>query len=135
MNSPRVTRKFARLFEKPDYEMTNAEGPSNDRRIHQVGFGIAVFMVAMVSIIFILNIYWMAQQEWYFKDILREHAAALIGLPQAAAVALGIVVFLRQTDGPIEFEGLGFKLKGAAGQVVMWILTFLAIAGAIKLVW
>jgi hypothetical protein len=92
-------------------------------------------MVAMVAIVFILNMYWIAHQDWYFKDVLREHAAALIELPQAAAVALGIIVFLRQTDGPIEFEGLGFKFKGAAGQVTMWILTLLAIAGAIKLVW
>jgi hypothetical protein len=50
-------------------------------------------------------------------------------------VAFAIVVFLRQTDGPIEFEGLGFKFKGAAGQVVMWVISFSAIAGAIKLVW
>lgn len=115
--------------------MRNADGPNDDRRISQVGFSITVFMLAGVLIVFALNVYWMAQQEWYFKDVLREHLAAIIGLPEAAAVSTAIVVFLRQTDGPIEFDGFGFKLKGAAGQVTMWILTFLAMAGAIKLLW
>jgi hypothetical protein len=44
-------------------------------------------------------------------------------------------MFLEQTSGPIEFEGLGFKFKGASGPVVLWVFCFLAIAGAIKLVW
>ncbi|MGH6840252.1 MAG: hypothetical protein ACREDT_15975 [Methylocella sp.] len=86
----------------------------------------------MVVIDVILNLYWTAHQEWYFKDVLREHGEAIMMLPEAAGIAVAIVVFLRQTDGPIEFEGLGFKLKGAAGQVFMWILTFLAIVGGVE---
>jgi hypothetical protein len=39
-------------------------------------------------------------------------------LPIGATLAFVIVSFLRQIDGPIEFERLGFKFKGAAGQVV-----------------
>ncbi|MBY0322960.1 MAG: hypothetical protein K2X72_29835 [Reyranella sp.] len=70
-----------------------------------------------------------------WQRILENHFSAIIGLPSAAAVAFAIVVFLRQTEGPMEFEGLGFKIKGAAGQVFMWICCFLAIAGAIKLLW
>ncbi|MGH6846332.1 MAG: hypothetical protein ACREC0_02505 [Methylocella sp.] len=115
--------------------MTNGEGPSDDRRIGQFGFGVAVLFVAMAVIMLILNTYWMAQQEWYFKDVLREHMLVIVGLPMATGVSVAIVVFLRQTDGPIEFEGLGFKLKRAAGQVTMWILTFLAMAVAMKLLW
>lgn len=114
--------------------MTNGEGPNDDRRINQVGFGIAV-LVDMAVIMMILNVYWMAHQEWYFKDVLREHLLVILGLPEATGVSVAIVVFLRQTDGPIEFEGLGFKLKGAAGQVTMWILTFLAMVGAMKILW
>lgn len=115
--------------------MTNADGPDNDRKISQIGFGIAIVAVVMVVAVEILNIYWVLHQEWYFKDVLREHNNAIVLLPEAAGIAIAIVVFLRQTDGPIEFEGLGFKLKGAAGQVIMWILTFLAITVAIKLLW
>ena len=70
-----------------------------------------------------------------WEKVLEEHFAAIIGLPGAAAAAFVLVVFLRQTEGPIEFEGLGFKLKGAAGQILMWVICFLALAGAIKLLW
>jgi hypothetical protein len=68
-------------------------------------------------------------------EILKDHWSAIIGLPASAAVSFILVVFLRQTDGPIEFEGLGFKFKGAAGQVAMWVVCFLAFAGTIKLLW
>ncbi|MGH6867765.1 MAG: hypothetical protein ACREDA_02595 [Methylocella sp.] len=73
----------------------------------------------MIVIISILNVYWMAHQEWLLKDVLREHLLVIVGVAEAAGASIAIVVFLRQTDGPIEFEGLGFKLKGAAGQVTM----------------
>jgi len=64
-----------------------------------------------------------------------EHFAATVGLPSAALVSLCIVLFLESASGPIEFEGLGFKFKGASGPIVLWVFCFLAIAGAIKLLW
>jgi hypothetical protein len=69
------------------------------------------------------------------QDILKAHFAAIVGLPAGAAVSFILVVLLRQTDGPICFEGLSFKFKGASGQVAMWVLCFLAFAGAIRLCW
>lgn len=64
-----------------------------------------------------------------------EHFAATIGLPSAALASLCLVIVLENTSGAIEFEGLGFKFKGASGPVVLWCFCFLCIAGAIKLVW
>lgn len=64
-----------------------------------------------------------------------DHFPAAIGLPSGALAALFIVVFLENSSGPIEFEGLGFKFKGASGPIVLWVFCFLAIAGAIKLLW
>jgi hypothetical protein len=72
-------------------------------------------------------------KQW--PDVLAQHFAAVVGLPVAVTVAFVIVSFLRQTDGPIEFEGLGFKFKGAAGQVVMWALCFMSMAAAIHWCW
>ena len=63
------------------------------------------------------------------------HFAATVGLPSAAIAALCIVVFLESASGPIEFEGLGFRFKGASGPIVLWVFCFLAIAAAIKLLW
>jgi hypothetical protein len=68
-------------------------------------------------------------------EVLKDHYAAIVGLPAAASVSFILVVLLRQTDGPIEFEGLGFKFRGASGQVAMWVICFLAFAVAIKLCW
>ena len=51
------------------------------------------------------------------QDILKAHYAAIVGLPAGAAVSFILVVLLRQTEGPIEFEGLTFKFQGASGQV------------------
>lgn len=64
-----------------------------------------------------------------------EHMPATIGLPSAALAALCIVIVLENTSGPIEFEGLGFKFKGASGPVVLWCLAFLSMAAAIKMLW
>jgi hypothetical protein len=38
-----------------------------------------------------------------------------------------IVLFLKYSAGPIEFEGLTFRFKGASGPVVLWALCFLVI--------
>jgi hypothetical protein len=54
---------------------------------------------------------------------------------QSYRIAFLLVVFLRQTEGPFEFKGLGFEFNAASGQVAMWVVCFLAIVGAIKLLW
>jgi hypothetical protein len=91
--------------------------------------------VLAAAVIFGFAIWVISREFWDWQSVLKDHFAAIIGLPGAAGVAFVLVIFLRQTEGPIEFEGLGFKFKGAAGQVVLWVLCFLAIAGAIKLLW
>jgi hypothetical protein len=64
-----------------------------------------------------------------------DHFPVAIGLPSAVLPALCIVVFLESSSGPIEFEGLGFKFKGASGPIVLLVFCFLAMAGAIKLLY
>ncbi len=103
--------------------------------VRSVAFWFAILITLAAAAVFAFTLMTVAFRFKEWPLILREHFAAILGLPSAAAVAFVIVVFLRQTDGPIEFEGLGFKFQGAAGQVVMWVFCFLAIAGAIKLCW
>jgi len=69
------------------------------------------------------------------EEILRNHFAAVVGLPMAAIFALWVVTILRSKSGPIEFDAFGFRLRGASGPVVLWVLCFLAISFAIKLLW
>jgi hypothetical protein len=121
-------------------DSNRSDGPelsatSHERQRRAAALFFAIAVVISAAAVFAYTIMVVAVQFRYWEILLRDHFAAIIGLPGAAAVAFAIVVFLRQTDGPIEFEGVGFKFKGAAGQVVMWVLCFLAIAAAIKLCW
>ncbi len=71
----------------------------------------------------------------FLMEIVKAHFAATVGLPVAAVFSVFLVVVLQQASGPVKFEGLGFKFEGTSGQVVLWVLCFLAIACAIKLLW
>jgi len=63
------------------------------------------------------------------------HFPAFVGLPLAALAASALLFFFEMTHGDLEFEIAGVKAKGAAGPVVLWTFSFLAIAAAIKLLW
>jgi hypothetical protein len=67
--------------------------------------------------------------------MLDRHFAATIGLPAAAAGAFVIIAVIRQTDGPLEFEALGVKFRGASGPIILWVLCFAAMAAGIWLLW
>ncbi|MEA3273990.1 MAG: hypothetical protein U9Q81_01540 [Pseudomonadota bacterium] len=64
-----------------------------------------------------------------------EHYLVFFGLPYAAVLALYLVLVLESTRGPIEFEGLTLKFKGAAGPIILWVIVFLSIVVSIKLLW
>ena len=117
---------------------TTPQDPSElaeQRQIRKTAFWFAVVAVIAAGLVFAFALLVVQQQYTKWEDTLEKHFAAIIGLPGAAAVAFVLVIFLRQAEGPVEFEGLGFKVKGAAGQVIMWVLCFLSIAAAIKWVW
>ena len=60
---------------------------------------------------------------------------ATVGLPFSALGSLWLVMFLESTSGPMEFETLGFKFKGSSGPVVLWVMSFLSMTLAIKILW
>lgn len=70
-----------------------------------------------------------------FLSLYEKNFIVIIGLPLAAFGALFIVVFLEQAQGPLEFEGLGFKFRGASGPVVLWVLCYLAFTLSFSLLW
>jgi hypothetical protein len=107
---------------------------TEQHRLRQTAFWLAVVAVVGAMAVFGFTILVVATGFGEWEKVLAAHFAAIIGLPGAPAVAF-VVVFLRQTEGPIEFEGVGFKIKGAAGQLLMWVVCFLSIAGAIKWLW
>jgi hypothetical protein len=107
----------------------------DDQGIRRSVFLIAIILSIVAGAALAGLEFMLAQHLDAWQDVVRDHFAAIIGLPSAVFIAFVLVVFLRQTDGPIEFEGLGFRFKGASGQVVMWAVCFLTMAIAIKLCW
>jgi hypothetical protein len=77
--------------------------------------------------------------HWYYHmgdtRILYQRFAAVVGIPLAMCAAFVVVAILEQTSGPIEVSAPGFSIKGAAGQVLFWLLVFLAIVHAIEVLW
>ncbi len=64
-----------------------------------------------------------------------KHFAAMVGTPLSAMTAYSIVSLLKVTNGPIEFEALGFKFRGASGPIILWVFCFLAIGVVFHLLW
>ena len=88
---------------------------------------VGVFLInAILSILY--------SPDWLL-EMARHQFPATIGLPFAAISALCLVLVLEIKSGPVEFEGFGFKFRGASGPVVMWVFSFLAIVAAIKALW
>ena len=74
-------------------------------------------------------------REPRITELVIKHYATVEGLPSAAAAALFIVLVLKAAAGPIEFEAIGFKFRGASGPVVLWVLCFLSIVVGIRAIW
>lgn len=76
------------------------------------------------------------QPNSWLLAMIQNHFAALMCVPMAALMAMCVVILLRYAAGPIKLKlPAGFELEGAAGPVVLWVVCFLAIVTAIKLVW
>ncbi|MEY6433036.1 hypothetical protein ABC977_11535 [Thioalkalicoccus limnaeus] len=94
--------------------------------------GAALFASVYLALIVVYLFF--SEDKWVI-EVAKAHFAATIGLPLAAVAALFVVSIFEITTGKIEFEGLGFKFTGASGPVIMWVVCFLAISGAIALLW
>lgn len=105
--------------------------------IETIALWIALLTVAMLFFFFAVNVYVaLARTDSpYFQNVMKGHLSSFLMLPQVASLSFAVVMLLRQTEGPFEFKFLGVEAKGASGQVVMWVFTFLALTLALHLVW
>ncbi|SRR6266536_474875 len=101
------------------------------RRLINIG----IALVALATIGLLLAAAWHNRFDPVLTDLVVKNFAAVIGLPFAFIGAFVVVALLRQSETPVEFEAFGVKLKGAAGEIVLWILCFIAISGAIAMLW
>ncbi|TDH58230.1 hypothetical protein E2C06_33625 [Dankookia rubra] len=113
------------------------DATDHEQRMRKIGLIIAMIMVAMVCLVFLINIVISIffTDSMYFQMVLKDHLAVFLGFPQMAGTSYAIVVFLRQTEGPFEFKALGMEAKGASGQVVMWVFALVSFTLLAKLIW
>ena len=97
------------------------------------------WVAATLIVLFSIYIFYIMAQRGYeskvWLPIAQKHFAVVVGLPMAAIASLFIVLVLEYVSGKIEFEILGIKFKGAAGQIIFWLLCFMSIVLSIKLLW
>jgi len=115
------------------------ETPANSTFRNWVGW-IVVAGTGLLSAFFFLylgyHILWgPAEPKSWLAGLLSTHYAATVGTPLSAVTAFCIVTLLKVTSGPIEFEAIGFKFRGASGPIVLWVISFLAVASVFHLLW
>jgi hypothetical protein len=119
---------------------TKNENKSPDGESLKIGWlatGAAVGAAVIAASVLMVIIYSLTLKEQAngTVELVLKHLPAVVGVPASAACAFIVVVLLRQSQGPIYFEGLGFKFSGASGPVVLWVLCFLAFVAATRLLW
>lgn len=98
-----------------------------------INIGIAV--VSLLAIAGLIAAAWFNRFDPVLTELVVQNFAAIIGLPFAFLGAFIVVALFRQSEGNIEFKVIGVEIKGAAGQILLWLICFLSIAVAIDLLW
>ena len=131
-------------MEKQDDESLNLPTSKNRSRNSQPKWNESLkkYVTASVVIIGMATMTAVAIHQVYFaissgllKTIVSVQFAALFCVPCAFVAALLLVLILRISAGPVEFKFWGFEFRGASGPLVFWILCFLAIVWAFKMMW
>ena len=97
--------------------------------------GILLWAGFFFALLIYQSLYGDAFPKNWFLQMVQQHPASTIGIGISAVSAFFIVAVLELTTGSVQFEVLGFRFHGAAGQVVLWILCFLAMVFATWLLW
>jgi hypothetical protein len=103
-------------------------------RLREV-INIALAILGILAVGFLMVLLWANRLDPVITQIVRDNFTVIIGLPFAFIAAFIVVALFRQGTGPVEFGGFGLNFKGSAGEVILWIFCFMAITGAIHILW
>lgn len=98
---------------------------------HYLTIAIALAGLAMTGLLFALL--WKNRFDIVATNFVLLNWKAILGVPFSCMGAFVVVTMFKQGAEPLEFEGLGFKFRGSAGEVVLWALCFLVLISAIHL--
>lgn len=87
-----------------------------------------ILMVA-VYVVKLIGYVWF---EIDLRIVFENYPLLTVGMPLAALLALGLVLSLEQKTDNIRFKAFAIELEGVAGQLILWVICFLSIVGAMK---
>ena len=96
---------------------------------------IAIALAALAGTATLLIAAWLNRFDPVLSDLVVKNFPAIIGLPFAFIAAFVVVALFRQGSAPIEFTAFGVSFKGASGEIILWVLCFLAVSGSIRMLW
>jgi hypothetical protein len=95
----------------------------------------AAFVAISSAAIYVWFLYTTSDDVSAWREVEFKHFPATIGLPISAVGAFLVVSLFRTTQGTIRIRVMSITFEGASGPIIMWVLCFLAMALAIKLLW
>ena len=118
----------------------NADDSTSDLKLKRlitwaVVAGTAVATVGFFAFLVFHALWGKAAPETWPAVMVEKHFAAMVGTPLSLMTAFCIVSILKVTNGPVEFEALGFKFRGASGPIVLWVFSFLAVGIIFHFLW
>ena len=95
-----------------------------------------VIVLTLFGIASLIGLFTVARTEGSFwQNLIKDQFPVVIGIPMAGAGALFVTLVLRISSGPIEFKVAGVSFKGGSAPIVFWVLCFLVLVLAIKMLW
>ena len=95
----------------------------------------SILLICLFVVVWLIYIIMRGDHVDKIVLLIFQQPAVFIVAPGCIMLALLIVLLLRNIGGPIEFEAMAFKFRGASGPIVMWIFCYLALIFATKFLW
>jgi hypothetical protein len=106
--------------------LNQVDQSSLDLKIRKYNFALALMNAFIIYGFFFISVWCFFSPQCVQFELVSKHYIIIIGMPVSAMAAGAMVTLLRSVDGPIKFKFIGFEFEGAAGQIVMFVLVFLA---------
>lgn len=107
-----------------------------ERRLQSVMSRIIVIVLTVFGIAAMVGLFTVSRTPGTFwQELIRSQFPVIVGLPIAGLGALFVTLVLRISAGPIEFEAGPVRFKGGSAPIVFWVLCFLSMVLATKLLW
>ncbi len=118
-----------------EHKACKSEEPIRNRITWVAVIGTTAWTGYFFAFLVYQSLFGTSSSDNWFLQMLQNHPAATIGVGISAISAFCLVAVLEVSRGPIEFEVLGFKFRGASGPVILWVLCFLGMIFGVWLLW